>query len=502
MTNMNNKPLSFFEALGFKRAIELLLEEIQDLYLSDEIQWVIGYSGGKDSTATLQLVWMALACLHSEKRVKPVHVISTDTLVENPVVANWVKLSLSKIGQAAMNQDLPFTPHRLTPDPTQSFWVNLIGRGYPAPRPWFRWCTERLKIGPAHNFVSSVVQAQGEAIMVLGTRKAESARRAQNMKKFEARRVRDLLSPNGGLPNAYIYTPIQDWSNDDVWAFLLNTPNPWGHDNSNLLELYKGASPDNECPLVMDTKTPSCGDSRFGCWVCTLVEKDKSMQAMLQNDLDKFWMAPLIEIRDRLALKDNEGKWDDRGLRDFRRMTGSVQLHNDKVVHGPYKQAVREDLLRDLLEAQEKIRELGPESVKDLELITIDELKEIRRVWVVDKNEIEDRLPLIYEEVLSKPYPGRQFDDNKTFGAPEMQILRDLCGDDELHYQLCRDLLNIERRYSSMLRRAGLFEQIEKAFHKGAYDDETDAILRARNKRDALDKANMKLDCDIQESSN
>src|SRR3954454_16838605 len=148
------------------------------------------------------------------------------------------------------------------------------------------------------------------------------------MERHEAGRVRDRVSPNGKLPGSHVYTPLEDWSNDDVWTFLMHVRNPWGHDNKDLLTMYRGASPDGECPLVVDTGTPSCGDSRFGCWVCTLVEKDKSMQAMIGNDEEKEWMLPLLELRNALDVPD------DRHLRDFRRMNGLVQLYNKRIIPG------------------------------------------------------------------------------------------------------------------------------------------------------------------------
>ena len=85
---------SAFNELGFKKTIDLLIEEIQALYFSDQIPWVIGYSGGKDSTAVVQLVWLALLGLDPVKRSKRIYVISTDTLVENPIVSRWGTQSL------------------------------------------------------------------------------------------------------------------------------------------------------------------------------------------------------------------------------------------------------------------------------------------------------------------------------------------------------------------------------------------------------------------------
>ncbi len=483
----SSQPISAFVDAGFKKTIAALMQEVVDLYTSDDMPWVIGYSGGKDSTAVLQLVWIALEQVPQEKRSKPVYVISTDTLVENPIVALWVSKSLEKMGAAAERRNLPLTAHRLTPETENTFWVNLIGRGYPAPRPKFRWCTERLKIMPSTRFINSVVQEHGEAILVLGSRKVESAARARVMKRFEKQRVRDRLSPNGNLPNSFVYTPVEEWTNDDVWLYLMQVSNPWGYNNKDLLTMYQGASEDGECPLVVDTSTPSCGDSRFGCWVCTLVDKDKSMQAMIQNDEEKEWMLPLLQLRNELDPPKTPDA--DRPLRDFRRMSGIVQLYRDRPIPGPYKQEVRENWLRKVLRVQQHIRANGPEEVRDIVLITIEELQEIRRIWVIEKHEIEDSLPNVYEETMGEPYPGSRIDDNLVLGGPQMDLLRQLCGDDMLHFQLTRELLSIEKQHKSMLRRVGLFKAIDRAFHRNFYDDEDDALIRVRKRRSALDLA-------------
>jgi DNA sulfur modification protein DndC len=469
---------SAFAEVGLRDSVRSLVEEVQSLYRADQIPWVVGYSGGKDSTAVLQLVWSALKELPTHERHKPVHVISTDTLVENPVVARWVSTSLERMADSARDQSLPIEPHRLTPDVESTFWVNLIGRGYPAPRPKFRWCTERLKIRPSNTFIRRVVRENGEAILVLGTRKAESAGRRHRMEALEGLRVRERLSPNDSLPNSLVYSPIEDWTNDDVWMFLMQTPNPWGYDNKDLMAMYRGASPDNECPLVVDSSTPSCGDSRFGCWTCTLVEKDKSMSAMIQNDDEKEWMIPLIELRDALDLAD------DRELRDFRRMNGQVQLFHDRPIPGPYTEHARHDWLRRLLEAQTWIRENGPEYVSGIELITIEELHEIRRLWVFEKHEIEDALPRIFEQATGESFPGPSLDDVLVLRADDLQVLREVCGDDHLHYQLARELLNVERQYRTMTRRSGLFNALEGAFRRSYFDDADDAIDFARRRRD------------------
>ena len=470
-----------------KEEIQRITHLIQELYTSDQIPWVVGYSGGKDSTATLQLVWNAIAELPAEVRNKPIHVISTDTLVENPVVALWVDQSLKQMKQKIEELGLPIHPHRLTPKVKDRFWVNLIGKGYPAPRPKFRWCTSRLKINPSTAFITDVVKQNGEAILVLGTRKAESSARNANMKKYE-KSTRQHLNRNGdpSLDRTWVFTPVAEWTSDDIWEYLVTYSNPWDYDNKMLFDMYRGATQDNECPLVVDSSTPSCGDSRFGCYVCTMVTEDKSMTAMIQNDNEKEWMMPLLEFRN---------KWlntDDRDQRDFRRMNGSLTVYRDRLVHGPYKQSFREKLLKELLLAQIKLKKYAPSDIEDLELLSLEDLEEIRRIWVIEKHEIEDSLPRIYEETLGKPFTSNQNLGYQPFGTDELELLKKICdeqGDEEgIHYQLARTVLHIEQRHTTMVRRAGLQKALEDALAKGSFESSFEAEEFAVERHNELNK--------------
>jgi DNA sulfur modification protein DndC len=474
------KAASALAEQGLARTVAALGEEIRELYRGDAVPWIVGYSGGKDSSAALQLVWLALRELPPEQRTKPVHVISTDTLVEQPLVAAWVDTSLERMRTAAREQGLPLTPHKLTPEVEDSFWVNLIGKGYPAPRMKFRWCTERLKIRPSNKFIREVVRQYGEAILVLGTRKAESLVRAKRMTALEQRRVRERLSPNAASANSLVYTPIEDWSNDDVWLYLMQVKNPWGHDNKSLLGMYQGASEGGECPLVVDTSTPSCGSSRFGCWVCTVVDKDRSMEAMIRNDEEKAWMAPLLELRNELD------KPDDRDRRDYRRMNGQVQLmNNGTVVPGPYTKHWREQWLRRVLEAQQAVHCEGPEEFRTLRLITPEELQEIRRIWLYEKHEFDDALPRIFEEVTGEKFPLRD-DDAGGLRADDWALLKELCGEDQAFFELQVGLLGVERQFRGMSRRTGVFRALEERLQTGLFGSEQEAVevLTERKRRE------------------
>lgn len=473
-----------------KENIRRVIDTIKGLYQEDMIPWICGYSGGKDSTAVVQLVWTALSELPKEQRKKKVYVISTDTLVESPVVALWATDSLTKMRKAAEREGLPIFPNRLTPQTNNTFWVNLIGRGYPYPRKDFRWCTDRMKIDPSNRFIKKILDAESEAILVLGSRKAESAARKSVMEGYEKKRYREHLSPNGSFPNSYVFTPIENWTNDNVWQFLVQYANPWGHSNKDLLSMYSGASADGECPLVIDTSTPSCGNSRFGCWVCTMVTEDKSMAAMIQNDEEKAWMLPLLDFRNEIA-----GDWaTDRKRRDFRRRDGRLTLHNNNLVHGPYTKETRTYFLRRLLQVEKIVHEIGPASIKNVPLITPDELRLIRQIWLDDFHEFEDELPRIYAEETGKPYVDGTISKNKYFGSQEAQILRDVC-DEEYHEekllpQMLSALLDVEAKATAISRNRNVLKNLESEIKKAFYRNEDDAkefaTVRNRRREEAL----------------
>ncbi len=333
-----------------------ILHQIQKTYLKDNIPWVIGFSGGKDSTTVLQMVFYALSVLPKEKLSKEVHVLSNDTLVENPIIAKCIDKQLKKIKSAgktrlfAHNRKL-FNVVKVKPKLEDTFWVNLIGKGYPSPNHWFRWCTERLKIKPTSDYILNTINKHSRAIIVLGTRKAESSSRAAIINKYNNGKILRRHT----LPHTFVYAPIANLSNNEVWAYLLQSPNPWGSRNRELLKLYGNACSGGECPFVIETGTQSCGKSRFGCWVCTVVDRDKSMENFIENG--EKWMEGLLTFRNWL-----------HSIRQQRSQYISGRLKTN-VSFGPFLLRTRQEILRRLLKLQ---KQLG------VTLINYDEIHYIR----------------------------------------------------------------------------------------------------------------------------
>lgn len=439
------------------RSIDDIYREIQDVYLSDQRPWIVGYSGGKDSTTALQLIWYALAKLLPEKRTKTVYVISSDTLVETPAIVNFIDTTLRRIHETAARLGMPFKSEKVRPILNETFWVNLIGRGYPAPWKTFRWCTDRMKIKPADRFIMDKVSKHGEVVLVLGVRRQESITRAQVMSLHKIKGT--LLSHHSRFPQAMVYTPVEDFSLRDIWAYLLQVPSPWGNNNRDLVALYKAAQ-GGECPLVVDDKTSSCGNSRFGCWVCTVVEHDRTMEALVEAGED--WMEPLLEFRDFLASTQDPTK--KHLYREYKRRNGQAKFKSDGsgvLARGPYKFEFCKELLRRLLQTQLQVRKRGPDP--NLTLISEAELHEIRRLWCMERGDWQDSVPQIYSEVIGSDLKWVS-DDFGAFTAREGQILEELCYKHNVPFRLVTKLLDVEREMQGMSRRSSIYNRIESIF--------------------------------------
>ena len=304
---------------------EMSEQKIRQVYLNYGYPWIVGYSGGKDSTTVVQLIYNTLKKMKKEgiELSKKVYIISSDTMVENPLVAKKIYKSIDNINNAVKNDGLSdcISARIVSPEHNQSFWVNVIGRGYPVPNQTFRWCTDRLKIAPANKFILDVVSNNGYAILVLGLRRGESNSRDIILKNRE---IDDrLLMKHSSLNNAFTFAPVIDFNVDDIWEYLLKNECPWGDDNRELYKMYADSS-DGECPLIIDTYTKdtsgSCGNSRFGCWSCTVVAEDKSLSNFIKNQ-DVTWLQCLLDFRDELARER-----DDRSKRYKTRRNGAIYL--------------------------------------------------------------------------------------------------------------------------------------------------------------------------------
>ena len=464
-----------------KTTLKKIYEEIRTVYLSDNRPWIIGFSGGKDSTCMVQLVWSALSELPAKKLQKKIYVISSDTLVESPKIVNRITSSLEKIYNAGKDTNMNISTNLLRPEISQTFWVSLLGLGYPAPTTMFRWCTDRLKIRNADRFIRDKVSEYGEAIVLLGTRKNESGSRQQLMNLYEIKN--SYLSRHSKFAQTYVYTPLRDFTKDDVWNYLLQNKNPWGDKNRDLLALYQEADA-NECPLVVDTSTPSCGNGRFGCWTCTVVENDKVMVNLIESGNE--WMETLSELR--AELKKTQDHDERLKVREIKRRSGRVELFTDgtdRHTPGPYTLKFCKEYLEKLLKGQVKVQKEGPDP--NMKLILDEEIHEIQRIWRMERGDWQNTAYQIYKKVTGNNLEEIK-EDLGGFGKTEQDLLKQVCKEHDVPSLLVSKLLNAEFEIQGTSRHSKIFGNITKILSEEWRDDLNVIVTDLAKKRKEKEK--------------
>lgn len=415
-----------------ENTLEQLIEEIKFVYQSDERPWVIGYSGGKDSTTVVELVYKMLCDLPVAERKKNVYIVSSDTLIENPLIKIYLSKMNEMLGEAAIKDNVPIKSCMVTPPANNTFWANIIGRGFPTPRMngTFRWCADRLKINPSGEYIQKIIKDEAkEVVVLLGVRKEESIVRKR---RIEGREIANrLLNRHETIQDAYVYNPIVELTTDDVWDVLIRCDGgktPWGSNNSELVALYAGAD-SGECPFAgisnKEGQTQSCGQSRFGCWVCTVVKEDKSLNGFIKSGHRE--LIPLAEFRTWLmSVRDRDD------YREKKRRNGTVyETKTGEMGYGPFNWKARKEILKKLIETQQKM---------NYDLITVDELKAIDEIWDAELDLSRRTLVELYLKLTGEKLPWYDYKE-ALMDEDTIEMLEVLAEENEIPFDLIRNML-------------------------------------------------------------
>jgi DNA sulfur modification protein DndC len=326
----------------------------------------------------------------------------------------------------------------------------MIGKGYPAPNKWFRWCTDRLKIRPATYFLENLVKQNKSVLMLLGVRTDESVSRAISINSRELNF--QGLSMHDQIPNAYVLSPIKDWTTSEVWQYLTQNKAPWGS-HEDMMKLYsKGATlPDGtvrdgdaDCNIALNPEAPSCGKTRFGCWTCTVIDKDRSMEGMVQNGEE--WMKPLWDYRN--ILLDYRDREDKRG---HRRRNGQLGM-------GAFNIDVRKELLEELF----KIEQTRDFLEREVELISSEEVEIIQTYWNND-GDIENSALNLAQKYKRKI---------KMQESNDISIALENIELDSVSKELFSRIYEIEKSRKNSSNRIGVLKEIEQRvsnYYKGSF---------------------------------
>lgn len=427
---------------------EQIIEEMRMVYLHDRRPWMIGFSGGKDSTMLCMLVFEMLKTLAPEEITKKIYITSSDTMVENPIVKRYMHKMSEMIGSEGEKYGI--CTNIVKPPVDRTFWTYIIGLGYPTPEPpGFRWCTDRLKIKPINQFTVDTIKQNGEVVMLLGVRKAESSYRARGI---TAREVEGkLLIRHTDIPNAYVYNPLTEIPNSLVWEYLLKNDGvtPWGSDNKYLFSLYQGEEMGEEQSVLGEVdkdKIAVTGNSRFGCWICTMVKEDKSLLNFIEKGSEE-----LIPYRDfRYWLLEHRN---DPSMRDKKRRNGAVYEGKDgELGQGPFTLEGRKKILEEVLKLELKVGE---------EIITKEELKIIDKMWASEGDLYRRTLVETYYSIKGERLPWDEY-RVPMFSDEAMEIINSTCEE----YGIEREFINKLVVAVEENKHFSKGNKVEKAFEK------------------------------------
>jgi len=368
--------------------INTAIELLEYYYLNDNRNMCIAYSGGKDSTVLIYLVFLMLkSCMKKNTFLKEkiIHIINSNTLAELPPLLNHIQTSLSSINSYAKKFKLPIKVHEVIPEVKDTLNVQLLGVGMPPPSNSFRWCTDKLKVNPIDTKIRELFPS-GEFISVIGTRKDESFDRALRIEKLSISGTN--LKINNRYPNASNLMPIENWTTKDVWQYLFDQKENIV-DIDFLWKLYSDASgkKGNECSFVaaggkdIDEGKIGCGVSRFGCWQCYMVrDTDKSLDGLMNSGYEKIEFYK--EYRDWFWKLTQQG-WEitrdsynhRTQIRDMYNKGGEDNIKYGMTMPKGLTLKIRKQSFKRLLKLQKKL---------DEEIITKYEIIEIQKRWLLE----------------------------------------------------------------------------------------------------------------------
>ena len=230
----------------------------------DEEKIVISFSGGKDSTATADVVVKALS------NPSLVHIFG-DTTLEFPSTIEYAR---------RFRQAHPQAIFEVAKNDEQDFYDVCEDIGPPARM--MRWCCSMFKTGPITRVINGFYRNQ-QILTFYGIRKSESVSRSRyNRVEDDAESVK--------IQQQTVASPIFFWKDIDVWLYLLA-------EQVDFNDAYR------------------LGYDRVGCWCCpNNNQRAQFLSRIYMPERSKEWRSFLISFATKIGKPDPEiyvdsGKW-------------------------------------------------------------------------------------------------------------------------------------------------------------------------------------------------
>ena len=230
----------------------------------DEDHIVLSFSGGKDSTATADVVIKALG------NPSLVHIFGNTTL-EFPLTYKYAE---------RYRDNHPLAIFKIAKNREQDFYEVCEDIGPPARM--MRWCCSMFKTGPITRVINGLYRNQ-QILTFYGIRKSESVSRSKyNRIEDDAESVK--------IQQQTVASPIFFWKDIDIWLYLLA-------EEVDFNDAYR------------------LGYDRVGCWCCpNNNQRAQFLSRIYMPDESKKWREFLLGFAKKIGKPDPEvyvdtGKW-------------------------------------------------------------------------------------------------------------------------------------------------------------------------------------------------
>ena len=392
---MSARDLSLFEGgarLQMNESIELTIQSLQ-AYGYEHDHWVIAWSGGKDSTATLTLiVWLISS--GKIKAPKRLTVLYADTRLELPPLA----IAALEIIDELISRGIEFKIVRAEMD--KRFLVYMLGRGVPPPNNnTLRWCTRQIKLDPMSAAIAETL-GEGTALTITGVRQGESAIRDRRIEMSCGKDGAECgqgwyqqILPESKSLRGRIATlaPLLHWRVCHIWEWLRHWA-PKEEFGGWPTEIIADAYGGDEAEEI---------NARTGCIACPLAQEDKALETIIA--LPRWaHLEPLRDIRPIYRwLREPAQRLRKSGIERLK--NGGIGKNPQRM--GPLTLEARLEALEKILDIQRRTNAADSRGV--LDMINAEEERRIRELiaaetwpngWDGDEPLADEFMPVIFYE--------------------------------------------------------------------------------------------------------
>jgi DNA sulfur modification protein DndC len=353
---MTIRDLSLFSGgarLQMNESIDLTIQSLQ-AYGYEHDHWVIAWSGGKDSTATLTLICWLIAS-GKIKAPKRLTVLYADTRLELPPLA----VAASEIMDELEGRGIEFRVVRASLD--KRFLVYMLGRGVPPPNNnTLRWCTRQIKIDPMASAIAESL-GDGTALTITGVRQGESAIRDRRIEMSCGKDGAECgqgwyqqILPESKSLRGRIATlaPLLHWRVCHIWEWLRHwAPSQefGGWPTEIIADAYGG----DEAEEI---------NARTGCIACPLAQEEKALENIIA--LPRWaHLEPLRELKPIYRwLREPSQRLRKSGIERLK--DGSIGKNPQRM--GPLTLEARLDALEKILDIQQRTNAADSRGVLDI----------------------------------------------------------------------------------------------------------------------------------------